>query len=390
MNSPVYLDYNATTPPHPEVLARLLDWTGLWGNPSSIHWAGRGPKSALRQARESVAAFLGVHPLEIVFTSGGSEANSTAIQGLCESPSGGRDQVVISAVEHPSVRRAALSLTRRGYRVDTVGVNRLGQLDLAQLDGLLSERTALVSVMLANNETGHIFPVAEVSRRAHAVGARVHCDAVQALGKIPLHLPSLGVDVATFSAHKFYALRGCGVLYVRAGTNINCLIDGGGQERGRRGGTENALAIASLGLMCSRQDEIESQGRRLACLRNAVESRLQAEIAGVRVTGAVSVPRLPNTSSLVIDGVDGETLLMNLDVRGFAVSTGAACSSGSPEPSPALLAMGLSRAEAQSSLRLSLGWPTTPFEVETFVDELKKVVTRLRSFSDVGEYVLGI
>lgn len=389
MRKSIYFDHNATSPVHPDVKARIPEWLDLWGNPSSIHWAGRGPKALMRQARQSLADMLGVQPLELIFTGGGSEANNLALKGLCEKPVGGRDQVIISAVEHPSLTKAALALRPRGYTVDVVRVSREGELDLAHLESLLSSRTALVSIMRANNETGHVFPIETVARLAHAAGAWVHCDAVQALGKIPLRLPELGADLVSLSGHKFYALKGCGVLYARRGVNLSSLVSGGGQERGRRAGTENLLAIASLGLMCGKADEVVAQGERLACLRDAMEVRICREIEGVHVTGAAGV-RLPNTSSLVLAGVDGETLLMNLDVRGFAVSTGAACSSGSPEPSPVLLAMGLTREEAQSSLRLSLGWETTAEDVDYFVDELKKVVARLRSFKHGEKFAYGV
>jgi cysteine desulfurase len=276
-----------------------------------------------------------------------------------------------------------------GFKIDVVGVNAQGEFDLDQLRALVSEKTALVSVMYANNETGHIFPIRQIVDAAHAVGALVHCDAVQALGKMPIKLPELGVDLASFSGHKFYALKGCGVLFARRGLRLHSLIDGGGQERGRRAGTENVLAIASLGYMCAKGDEILPQAERMMRLRDKLETRVQHEIEGVHITGQSGL-RLPNTSSMFIDDIDGETLLMNLDVRGFAVSTGAACSSGSPEPSPILLAMGLSRQEAQSSLRLSIGWETTEEDLDAFVVSLKEVVARLRKFKHGERYVYGL
>ena len=388
----VYLDHNATTPVHAEIKARVGDWTEAWGNPSSIHFAGRGPKAILRESRQAIADLLGVAPLELIFTGGGSEANNLALKGICERgplTAQDRNQVFISAVEHPSVVKAADYLRSRGFVVEIIPVNRSGELDLAFLDARVSERTALVSVMLANNETGHIMPIARVAEIAHRVGALVHCDAVQGLGKIPVKLRELGVDLATLSGHKFYALKGCGVLYARKGLNLTSLIHGGGQERGRRAGTENILGIASLGHMARKGDQIVAEGERLRGLRDGMEAQILREITDVTVTGADGL-RVPGTSSLVIEGVDGETLLMNLDVRGFAVSTGAACSSGNPEPSPTLLAMGLSRAEAQSSLRLSLGWGTTAEDLEAFVEALKAVVARLRSFKHGESYAYGV
>ena len=390
MSQGVYFDHNATSPLDPSLLNEMVGWANLWGNPSSIHWAGRGPKGLLRQARQNLADLLGVDPLELVFTSGGSEANNMALKGLCLRPSDGRDQIVVSAVEHPSLLKTADFLRLQGFQVDLLPVERTGRLAIERLAELLSARTLLVSVQMANNETGHIFPIAEVARLAHAAGALVHCDAVQALGKIPFRPRELDIDLASFSGHKFYALKGCGALYVRRGLRIESLIHGGGQERGRRAGTENVLAIASLGHMCGvKGPEIAVQSERLRALRDHLEARVLAEIPGVAVTGP-DLPRLPNTSHMVLQGVDGETLLMNLDVRGYAVSTGAACSSGSPEPSPVLLAMGFARAEAQSSLRLSLGWSNTRDEVDRFVEDLKAVVQRLRAFKHGERFVYGV
>ncbi len=381
MSSAVYFDHNATTPVHPEILAKVPEWLTSWGNPSSIHAFGRGPKSVLREARQKIADLAGVQPLELILTAGGSEANNLAFKGLTTK----RKHFVVSAVEHPSVIKTALWLRAQGCRVDFVNVNREGQIDLAQLETLITEETALVSVMLANNETGHIFPIKKIAELAHAKGALMHCDAVQAVGKIEFNLRELGVDLASFSGHKFYALKGCGVLYARKGVTVDPLIHGGAQERGRRAGTENLLSVASFGYMCGKKSEIPQQAARTRELRDHMEKRILAEIAGSEVTGPRS-ERLPNTSSMCLAGVDGETLLMNLDVGGFGVSTGAACSSGNPEPSPTLLAMGLSREEAQSSLRLSLGWENTKEDVDRFVDELIKVVARLRSFEQKVGY----
>jgi cysteine desulfurase len=387
--NPVYLDHNATTPIHPEIAAKVPEWLKAWGNPSSIHWAGREPKALLREARSAIASLLGVEALELIFTAGGSEANNLALKGLASSATESRRQIVVSSVEHPSVRKTAEFLRKQGFTVDFVRVNRSGELDLEHLRALVGDKTLLVSCMLANNETGHLMPLAEVSAIAHASGALVHCDAVQALGKIPLNLRELGVDLASFSGHKFYALKGCGVLYARRGLNLPSLIHGGGQERGRRAGTENLMSIASLGFMCTKGDEIVMQALRVRELRDRMEAMILERIPEVVITGPER-PRLPGTSSMSLKGIDGETLLMNLDVRGFAVSTGAACSSGNPEPSPTLLAMGLTREEAQSSLRLSLGWGTTEEEVTRFVSALEEVVQRLRGFKHGEKFAYGV
>ena len=383
----VYLDHNATTPVAEIVRDQILGWVEQWGNPSSIHQSGRGPKALMRESRDKVARALGINPLEVIFTSGGSESNNLAIKGVFESFKKAeefgrpfRNQYLFSSVEHPSLRRTAEYLEENGARVEFIPVRRDGSIDLEAFRSLLSENTALVSVMLANNETGNIFPIKEMAELAHARGALFHSDCVQALGKIPVDLKELGVDLASFSGHKFYALKGAGVLFAKKGVPLESLIHGGGQERHRRGGTENVLAIASLGFMCGLKDQIAARAREVECLRNRMEARILEEIKGAHLTGAES-PRLPSTSSLVIEGVDGETLLMNLDMKGFSVSTGAACSSGSPEPSPVLLAMGLTRGEAQSSLRVGLGWGTTQDEVDAFVETLKSVVLHVRSLN---------
>ncbi len=384
-----YLDFNATTPPAEFLKTKVEDWLSLWGNPSSIHQAGRGPKTLLRESRSRIAKFIGAESLEVVFTSGGAEANNLAIKGVFEyaqSHQSPRNEIIISSVEHPSLTKAALSLVNRGAKIHVLNVSRDGQIDLTQFKNILSEKTLLVSVMLANNETGSIFPVAEMAKLSHQYGALFHSDCVQALGKIELNIKELGVDLASFAGHKFYALKGAGLLYSARGTNLQTQIYGGGQERSRRGGTENLLAIASLAEMTAFKEDIVPQAMRIEAMRNFLEGEILKQISGVQVTAQKNL-RLPNTSSLVIDGVDGETMLMNLDMRGFAASTGAACSSGSPEPSPALLAMGLTRSEAQSSLRIGLGWSTEESEVINFISTLVKVVRHLRDIKNLKSRV---
>lgn len=373
-----YLDFNATTPLSAEVQKQMPEILSLWGNPSSIHWAGQATKTVLREARQNVAKAFNVSPLELIFTSGGSEANNTVLQSIFEQTRGlKRCEFITSAIEHPSILKTLAHLQELGATVHTIEINREGELDWKHFDRVLNEKTALVTMMLANNETGLLLPMAEIVRKAHAAGAKVHTDAVQAFGKIQVDLSELGVDFASFSAHKFYALKGIGVLYSKKGNELRPLIFGGGQERHRRGGTENTLGIWSMGFMAAQASTIAENGLRVKALRDHLETRALAEISDVRITHG-NASRLPNTSSLVISGVDGETLLMSLDVQGYAVSTGAACSSGSPEPSPVLLSLGLSREEAQSSLRVSFGWTSTEAEVEGFIETLKGVVERLR------------
>ncbi len=391
-SSHVYLDFNATTPVSGEVVQRLPEALEAWGNPSSIHASGRKPKLLIREARQLIAQSLNCNSLELVFTSGGSESNTTVLRSFLENlrlekekskESGSaavlRDEFITSAVEHPSVMKTMLMIRSLGFQVHIVPVDCEGHLDLNFYAKVLSAKTALVSIMVANNETGTLFPIKQLTDMAHAVGAKFHTDAVQALGKLRVDLKELGVDYASFSGHKFYALKGCGLLYQKKGAPLNSLILGGGQERHRRGGTENILAIHALRVMFENISAVTENSMRIEKMRDSLESQILQRIQNIKVTAAQG-PRLTNTSSLIIAGADGETLLMSLDLQGFAVSTGAACSSGNPEPSPVLLAMGLSRSEAQNSLRISLGWSTSQEQVEAFVSALVAIVARLRSF----------
>ncbi len=392
----VYLDHNATTPISASVAAKVPDWLGSWGNASSIHWAGRNPKALVRESRRALAQALHCDSLEIVFTSGGSEANNYALRGLYGSLtsnlslSTGRPlHFVSTTVEHPSVLKTLSALRAKGVKVTLIPVDREGALDLEFYKEVLKQKVDLVSVMFANNETGHVFPIREMAKLAHEAGALFHSDMVQALGKSAIDLKELGVDMASFSGHKFYSLKGLGFLYVKKGLQLENLIFGGAQERQRRAGTENVLAIASMGEMARQINLVPNYLEKTQKLREHFETRLLQEISGAQVLGAQG-NRLPNTTSALIPGVDGETLLMNLDMLGFAVSTGAACSSGNPEPSPVLLAMGLSREEAQSSLRVSLGWGNTQKHIDDFIEALKSVVERLRSFQEGGKTGYGI
>lgn len=383
VNSRVYLDHNATTPLSPKVRSALPDWIQQFGNPSSIHWGGRGPKSILRNSRKNISELLGCDPLEIIFTAGGSESNNLALKGVYYElgrQGSQRNHYLVSSVEHPSILRTAEFLKIQGADVEFYPIPRGGKIDLDHFASRLKPTTALVSFMLANNETGVIFPIKKMAKLAHAAGALFHCDAVQALGKIPFGVKDLGVDYLSVAGHKFYSMKGAGVLVQRKGAPLEALIHGGGQERHRRAGTENLLAIASLGLMAQEKENIIPRGQELAVLRDHFEKLLVEAVPSIKLNIG-EAPRLPNTSSVVIHGVEGEVLLMNLDMEGFAVSTGAACSSGSSEPSPTLMAMGLSREEAQSSLRVSFGWENSKADVENFVVVLARVVKHLRSLS---------
>jgi cysteine desulfurase len=396
MQNKTYLDHNATTPISEEVKALIPSWLELWGNPSSIHWAGRWIKSGIREARKNLTDALGgVSPLEIVFTSGGSEANNLVVRGIYDSiqntnsESTNSAHFITTAVEHPSVIKPFQWIQKKSspQSVDFLKVDRRGCLDLQEYKNRLRPgQTKLVSVMAANNETGSLFPIQEMAKIAHEAGALFHTDAVQYFGKLPLKLTEWDVDFASLSAHKFHALKGCGVLYCKKGKSIfEPQILGGSQERHRRGGTENTLGILSFGEVSKKLSSVSRQAEKTAKLRDLLETRVLTEIKDSRLTGHQGFGRLPNTSSFVIDGIDGETLLMSLDVKGFAVSTGAACSSGSPEPSPTLLAMGLTRTEAQSSLRVSLGWENTSSEIESFIETLIKIVTHLRALKNTDK-----
>lgn len=384
----VYLDHNATTP-HSLLLKQ--NWTKLYeatGNPSSIHQDSRIPKTWLRETRQKFANYLGCSTLEIIFNSGASEGNSSVLKSVWNLKQNSRPEFLISAVEHPSVVKTAQHLESLGAIVHWIPVDRCGQIDLDFIKSKLSARTALVSVMFANNETGSVFPIKDIAALAHGVGALMHSDCVQMLGKFDLSaqvgkLKDFDLDYATFSAHKFYALSGTGIVYIKKTSPWTPLVHGGGQERGRRGGTENILGIAALGIVMEDLSTTAIKVQEMRRLRDLFEDGVRKEIAQCYVTAGEGV-RLSNTSSLVIDQVDGETLLMSLDLKGFSVSTGAACSSGNPEPSPVLLAMGLSREEAQSSLRVSLGWSTSESQIHQFIETLKEVILKLRDINLKG------
>ncbi len=386
-----YLDHNATTRPDSDLLKELVVLIQndqlQWGNPSSIHLQSREPKNILRETRKSFAEIFHCQATELIFNSGASEGNNTVLKSVWQTWGSSKNEFIISHVEHPSVINAAEYIQSQGAVIKWIPVDRKGQIDLEFIKNNISDKTALVSVMFANNETGTIFPISTISKIVKERSVLFHVDCVQALGKENLNLQELKIDYATFSGHKFYALKGCGVLFIRRGSPFVNLIHGGGQERSRRGGTENILALWSLQQMLPLLKRLEIKNTEVRELRDYFEMNIQNKLSGVTITAREGL-RLANTSSLVIQDVDGETLLMSLDLKGFAVSTGAACSSGNPEPSPVLLSMGLSREEAQSSLRVSLGWHTTLAEIDLFIWTLVEVVERIRKIkaeSDVKE-----
>lgn len=380
MQNRIYLDHNATTPHAPALRSRWSELIDISGNPSSVHNEGRIPKTILREARKKISDMLGCSPLEIIFNSGASEGNSSILHAVFSAASSDRNELLISQVEHPSLTKAALSLQAHGIKVHWIPVNRDGQIDMNFIKAHLSERTALVTVMFANNETGTIFPIREIAELARASGALMHSDCVQLLGKHDFDFAELGLDYASFSAHKFYALKGTGFCYIRNSAPWVPTIFGN-QERSRRGGTENVIGVAALNIVLDEFKNCSQKILKMRDLRDALEKSILSEIPDVNVT-AQNSPRVSNTSSLVIGKVDGDTLLISLDLKGISVSTGAACSSGSPEPSSVLMSMGLTREEAQSSLRISLGWESTLEEVKIFVTCLKEVVSKLRDINN--------
>jgi cysteine desulfurase len=367
----IYLDYNATQPPLPAVRDAMLEIMGRPSNASSVHRAGQAARHAVERARRQVAALIGARPGEIVFTSGATEANATALAGL---PVARR---LVSAIEHPSVRDNARDAA-------VVPVDRSGRVDLAALDRLLAagDGPALVSIMLVNNETGVIQPVAEAARLVHGRGGLLHCDATQAPGRIPVDVGELGVDSLTLSAHKIGGPQGAGALYVRNGIACAPLLRGGGQESRRRAGTENVAAIVGFGVAAEIAATCPGIDV-LARMRDGMEARLTAQAPGLTIYGE-DAPRVGNTSCFGAAGLLAETALIALDLAGIAVSSGAACSSGAVEPSPVLLAMGVTAAAAREAIRISLGWATTPADVDDLVESWAIVYRRALPLQPVG------
>jgi cysteine desulfurase len=376
----IYLDHNATTPLAPEALEAMLPFLREdYGNASSLHWFGQRARAAAEEARAQVAALIGAEPSEVVFTGSGSESDNMALRGVAARAKKPRHRIVTSAVEHHAVIRTTAAMRDEGQPVELLGVDAEGRVDPDEARERVDERTALVSVMLANNETGVLQPVRETARLAHEHGALVHCDAVQAAAKVPVDVGELDVDLLTLSAHKIYGPKGVGGLYVRRGTAIAPLVRGGSQERNRRAGTVNVAGVVGFGAAAAlARERLEHDAARLRELRDRLEVQLLA-LAGASRNGGE--PRVPNTTSISFDGCDAEALLMTLDLEGVAVSTGAACAAGGVEPSHVLKAMGLPPERVESSLRLSLGRATTEEEVDRAAEIIRTCVERQRQSS---------
>lgn len=380
----IYLDYNATTPIHPRVLEEMMPYlTEYYGNPSSIHSFGRKGKEALDKAREQVSLLISANPKEIIFTSGGSESanfaiKSTALKGLSDN----KNHLITTKVEHECVLESFMFLERQGFEVTCLDVDSDGLIDLDELRDSIKDNTALVSCMYANNETGVIFPVEKIAEIVKERGALFHTDAVQAAGKIDIDLNKIPADLLSISAHKFYGPKSVGALFVRDSLSqrisLAPIIHGGGQERGKRSGTENVPGIVGLGVASAIAiEEMENDQLKIRNLRDGLLQSLKQNIKDIKLNGSIE-NMLGNTLNLSILGAVGESLTMNLDIEGVAVSTGSACSEGAVDPSHVLSAMGLSREEAASSIRISLGRFTEKEDIDYAASVFPKVVDRIR------------
>ena len=379
----VYLDHNATTPMHHGVKQAMIEFMECYGNPSSIYSAGKEARSAVETARRSVAALINCTARRIVFTGGGSEANNLAIKGVAFANDNGKNHIVTSAIEHPSVLNACRWLEKRGFSVTFLAVDAEGRVDPDDLKAVITDKTCLVSVILANNETGSIQPIVELANIARERGVLFHTDGVQAVGKIPIDVEELGVDLLTMSGHKFHGPKGVGVLYVRKGVILDALVSGGHQEMGLRAGTENVPGIVGFGKAAELAIDYLPQMDSLRELRDKLEKGIQGLIAGVKLNGHRE-QRLPNTLNLTLPGIRGESLVLALDQKDVAVSSGSACRAGHPEPSYALMAMGLSEEEAHCAVRFSLGIGNTIDEIDRTVSLIDRII---RESKDIIRFV---
>ena len=372
-----YLDYNATSPLDPEVRKVMTEALSL-ANASSFHQAGQKARHAVEETREIIAGTLSCEPGDLIFTSGGTESDNLAIRGVLMARLLERRHLAVSAIEHPAVLDTARHLEKRRCALSVVPVGADGVVSLDALKAVVTDQTALVSLMHANNETGVIQPIQEASKIAHAKGALFHVDAVQSYGKLDLKPEEAGIDLLSISAHKLCGPKGAGALYIRKGVKIESLLHGGHQEKNVRPGTENVPAIVGFGKAAAlAQRYRQEESRRVGALRDRLEMTLLEKVSGVHLNGDIK-KRLHNTSNISFGGLDGETLLMNLDLKGICVSTGSACTAGSVELSHVLLAMGLPEASARATIRFSLGRFTTEAEVEYVLTELPRVIEKLR------------
>jgi cysteine desulfurase len=383
--SRAYFDHNATTPPDPlvvEAVARAL--AEDFGNASSVHHFGQRAKALLDEARTAVGQLIGAEPAELVFTSGGTESDNLALRGAAEAAellhgTATRRHIITSSIEHEAVLNTVKALVKRGWTSTLLPVDSTGIVAPASLAAVITRETAIVSVMHANNEIGTIQPIADLAAIAHEHGALVHTDAVQSVAKIPVDVRALGVDLLSLSAHKFNGPKGAGALWIRRGTRLVSMMTGGKHERNRRGGTENVAGIAGMGVAAQlARTKITAETARMAALRDRLEAGILETVSGTLVNGA-RTGRVPNTTNISFDGIEAESLLIALDLEGFAVSTGSACSSGTLEPSHVLRAMNLPAHRTQNSIRFSLGAGNSMEQVDALLAKLPAVVGKLRS-----------
>ncbi|MDR0568322.1 MAG: cysteine desulfurase [Spirochaetaceae bacterium] len=388
----VYIDYNATTPLRKEVKEKMIADFDVYGNASSMHAAGRQARARVEEARQAVARLLGAaSPEEVIFTSGGSESNNTVFQtmrGLGLEPDGrvrtaGRTEIITTAIEHPCVLNSAKFLETLGFKTAFLPVDRYGKVSLSALKAALNEKTLFVSVMLANNEIGTIQNIQEIAGLVKEAGAWMHTDAVQAAGKIPVNVQTLGVDYLTLSAHKIYGPKGIGALYVRKGAPLSPLIHGGHQEDGFRAGTYNNGGILGFGAAAElAEQEVSRYGAAISALRTKLRDGIAEKIPNVAINGHPA-DVLPNTLNVSFPGAEGESILLSLDLLGVEVSTGSACASGSLDPSHVLLATGVGPELAHGSIRFSLGWGITAEDIDYTLEILPPIIQRLRAMSTV-------
>jgi len=383
----VYMDNNATTPVHPEVKKTLIEKMDIFGNPSSMHEFGREAREEVEQARETISSFIGADPEEFVFTGGGSESNNTVLKYVacgdasCTMCPASRNEVITSKIEHPSVLNTAEILGKSGIKVKYVGVDSEGKLDMDEFQDMISDETALVSIMLANNEIGTIQDLKVISRIAHEHGALMHTDAVQALGKIPVNVDDLGVDFMSFSGHKIYGPKGIGGLYVRKGSPFCVFIHGGHQEEGRRAGTLNSLGIIGFGRAVElAAEDLDGEMTRLNALKKRLKEGIEARIPDT-VTNGHPTDILPGTLNISFRGAEGESILLYLDLEGVAVSTGSACATGSLDPSHVIIATGLGAELAHGSIRFGLGRENTEEDVDYVLEKIEPIISRIRTMS---------
>jgi cysteine desulfurase len=382
----IYLDHNATTPVEPAAAAAMVRALhDLFGNASSVHYYGQQAKAALDLARSAVADLIGAEPSEVIFTSGGTEADNFAIRGAAEALEvTGRKHLITSGIEHEAVLNTFKALARRGWKTTLLPLDRTGIVSADRLREAITDDTALVSIMHANNEIGTIQPIAELTEITHARGALFHTDAVQTAGKIPLKVRTLGVDLLALSAHKFYGPKGAGALWVKRGVRLTPFLSGGKQERNRRAGTENVPGLIGMGVAAGgAQGRMSAEAPRLSALRDRLEQGILKSVPNTDVNGSRDA-RVPNTTNISFERIEAESLLIALDLEGVAVSTGSACSSGTLEPSHVLKAMNLPSHRAQNSIRFSLGAGNTEEQIDRVIEILPRIVTKLRSLSAVG------